>query len=181
MQHAVDKFAEFERELLHDRFADFERAVLQDNIALCDTKAGLLLAFTGAMVIYCIDAFVTVQPVPGPWAFLVGPLIRVVLAGAGVGFLVSAQFSLTTILPRIMRGHADHVFWESPVFKLPVAEYVAAMEALDADTQRNDKLQHLHLLAGICRRKFGHFRLAIHLAQIAFVILVVGEMLRVVG
>ena len=176
-----DQLGDIERDILHDRFADFERGVLQDNIALCDTKAGLLLAFTGAMVIFCLDAFVTVRVAPGPYEKVVEPAVRTLLILGAAGFLASAQFSLTTVLPRIVRGGDDHVFWESPVFRLPVERYLAAMRSLDPVVEHTDKLRHLHLLAGICRRKFGHFQTAIRLAQVAFVALVVGELLRVVG
>jgi hypothetical protein len=176
-----DKLIGVERDVLRDRFADFERAVLQDNIALCDTKAGLLLAFTGAMVIFCIDAFVTVHAAPGAYQRFVGPAMRGLFVIATIGFLASAQFSLTTVLPRMVRGAGDHVFWESPVFKLPVERYVAEMEILDPAVERHDKLRHLHLQAGICRRKFGHFATAMRLAQLAFVALVIGEVLRVAG
>jgi hypothetical protein len=176
-----DRLSSVERDLLRDRFADFERAVLQDNIALCDTKAGLLLAFTGAMVIFCIDAFVTAHAAPGAHQQFVAETMRGLFAVAAIGFLASAQFSLTTVLPRMVRGSADHVFWESPVFKLPVERYVAEMASLDPAVERDDKLRHLHLQAGICRRKFGHFSTAMRLAQLAFVALVIGEVLRVVG
>ncbi|HZC17640.1 MAG TPA: Pycsar system effector family protein [Caulobacteraceae bacterium] len=165
----------------HNRFADFERGVLQDNIALCDTKAGLLLAFTGAMVIVCIDTIVNVRPTHGAFGGLLGPLTKIVLLLAAGGFLVSSQFSLTTVLPRIVRGREDHIFWESPVFRLPVEDYVAALNALDPAIERAEQLRHLHLLAGICRSKFQHFRAALRLGQIAFLALVAGELLRAVA
>jgi hypothetical protein len=161
----------------HNRFADFERGVLQDNIALCDTKAGLLLAFTGAMVIVCID---TLVGVPGGNAHTtwLGPAIKIVLLAAMVGFLASSQFSLTTVLPRIIRGSDDHIFWESAVFKGPVEAFVDALNNLDPAVERAEQLRHLHLLGGICRSKYAHFRTALRLGQIAFLALVAGELMR---
>ncbi|WP_242136905.1 hypothetical protein [Sphingomonas sp. TREG-RG-20F-R18-01] len=47
----VQRLDAFEADFMRERFADFERSVLQDNIILCDTKCGVLLAFTGTMVI----------------------------------------------------------------------------------------------------------------------------------
>ena len=167
-----------EQELLRDRFIEFERAVLQDNILLCDTKAGLLLAFTGAMVIFCIDALAEAHGVRSP---VINTVSKVLLWGAAAGFLVSSHYSLTTVMPRIIRGTADHIFWESPVFKLPVDQYVGVMRDIDTDLERDEKLRHLHLLAGICGRKFSHFGAGMRLGRIAFVVLVVALALRVVA
>lgn len=173
-----DRVVDLERELLRDRFIDFERSVLQENIALCDTKAGLLLAFTGGLVVFCIDAFVTLKLEPTSYLRVLAPIIKGLLMIAAIGFLASAQFSLITVLPRIRRGRVDHVFWEAPIFKLPLEGYVEAMEALLVHEERTDKLGHLHLLAGICRNKYRHFQASMRLAQVAFVALIARELLR---
>jgi len=156
----------------HERFMDFERAVLQDNIILCDAKSGVLLAFSGGLVIFCIDAFVAAHQAAGRSI----SITEVLLALAGLAFLVSCHFTLTTVVPRLVRGRDDHIFWESSVFKLPVETYVAAMEALDPDVERRDMLRHLHMLSGICRTKFWHFGCAIRIAQLGFVLLVMAEL-----
>jgi len=169
-----------DRDATRDRFADFEREVLQDNIALCDTKAGLLLAFSGAMVIFCIDAFARAHAAANGGA-PIGIVIQAAIGLAAAGFLASAQFSLTTVLPRMIRGGSDHIFWESPVFKLPLERYLAEMEGVSPAIERRDMLRHLHLQAQICRSKFRHFLIAMRLAQIAFAALVLGEVLRVAG
>jgi Family of unknown function (DUF5706) len=158
----------------HERFMDFERGVLQDNIILCDAKSGVLLAFSGAMVIFCIGAFVDAHQASGRSI----TLMEVLLALAGLAFLVSCHFALTTVVPRLVRGRDDHIFWESSVFKLPVETYVAKMEALDPEVERRDMLRHLHMLSGICRSKFWHFGWAIRIAQLGFVLLVIAELTR---
>jgi hypothetical protein len=160
-----------------DHFVDFERGVLQDNIILSDAKSGALLAFSGGMVIFCIDAFIGAHALTG----LLHAAIAFLFLGAAGAFLVSCHFSLTTVMPRLVRGADDHIFWESPAFRLPVEAYVKHMEALDAETERRDKLRHLHLLAGICRRKFSHFLRAIRIAQIGFGLLVIAELSRILG
>ena len=178
MVSVVERFAQIERELLHERFADFERAVLQDNIVLCDAKSGVLLAFGGAMVIFCIDAFVNGRGVGmgGLWH-----AANALFLVSAVGFLVSCHFSLTTVIPRLRRGSDDHIFWEAPVFDLPVEAYVKKMEALDVVMERRDKLGHLHMLAGICRTKFNHFQLAIRFGQAGFLVLVLAELARIIA
>ncbi len=143
---------------------------------LCDAKCGVLLAFDGAMVIFCIDAFVG-------WARRGGLLheaTHLLFLLAAALFLVSCHFSLTTVLPRLHRGRDDHIFWEAPVFGLPVEAYVAQMEKLDPETERHDKLRHLHMLAGICRKKFSQFQLAIRSGQAGFLVLVLAELARIV-
>jgi len=163
---------------LRDRFADFERGVLQDNIILCDSKSGVLLAFAGAMAIFCVDTFVTLQR-----GAPVRDVAREVPIGlflvAALAFIVSCHFALTTVAPRIRRGKPDHIFWEAPVFSLSEDQYVAEMRQLDVSTGWSDKLRHLHMLAGICKTKFSRFRIAIKLAQAGFLVLVLAELGRV--
>ncbi len=178
MVSVVERFAQIERDLLHERFADFERAVLQDNIVLCDAKSGVLLAFDGAMVIFCIDAFVGGRD--GGFALLHQAANALFLVSAAA-FLVSCHFSLTTVLPRLRRGRDDHIFWEAPIFDLPVERYVEQMERLDVVMERRDKLCHLHMLAGICRTKFAHFQRAIRFGQTGFLVLVLAELARIIA
>jgi hypothetical protein len=174
----MHEIARIERELIHERFAAFERGVLQDNIILCDAKSGVLLAFDGAMVIFCIDAFVGGR---APHLGLEHGLTNALFLLAAGAFLISCHFSLTTVLPRLRRGRDDHIFWEATVFDLPVDQYVEAMEKIDLERERHDKLSHLHMLAGICREKFRHFQIAIRSGQAAFLLLVAAELARLVS
>jgi hypothetical protein len=96
------------------------------------------------------------------------------------GFLVAAMFSLSTVQPRVVRTGHDHVFWDSAVFRLPVAEYLAVMKSLDPAVARDDKLRHLHLLAGICRNKIRHFRTSLLVAEAGFLALVAAQLARVI-
>ena len=174
MVATAEQLKQLERQIVRDQFADFERAVLQDNIVLCDAKSGVLLAFSGAMVIFCIDAFLETRHAETS----LGTMINIFLLISAAVFLVSCHFSLSTVIPRLIRGRDDHIFWESSVFKLPVDQYIAAMEAVDTDTERRDKLHHVHMLASICRMKFRHFFLAIRAGQVGFLLLVATELAR---
>jgi hypothetical protein len=180
MPSTIEKLGQIERDVLHERFAYFERGVLQDNIILCDAKSGVLLAFTGAMIVFCLDTFVSLQraaPAADPWRQFAHALFLL----AALGFLVSCYFSLATVVPRLRRGKADHVFWEAPVFRLSEDAYVAEMEKLDTKIERNDMLRHLYLLAGVCRTKFNHFQVAIRFGQIGFLTLVLAEFGRIIS
>jgi hypothetical protein len=166
-----------ERDILQERFVDFERAVLQENIVLCDHKSGVLLAFTGAMVVYCVSELGGhfAGGLRGWMGFVVPGAILI----AALAFLISSSFSLSTVMPRIRRGVTeDHIFWEAPAFKLPVEEYVAVMMGLDPVREHHEKLRHLHTLAAICRSKYANLRQAMTFAIVGFAVLVVGELIK---
>ncbi|SFK68996.1 Pycsar system effector family protein [Methylocapsa palsarum] len=174
----LERFEIFEDEFLHETFADFERAVLQDNITLCDAKSGILLTFTGAVVIFCLNG-VNLAPEPhriADWASL-GETVGYI--GAAASCLISCAFSFATIKPRIQREHVDdHIFWEAPAFRLPVESYIARMHAMDLRSAHDEKLRHLHALAGICRTKYAHLGHAMNFALAGFVLLVLAELAR---
>lgn len=166
---------ELEDDAMRDRFADFERAVLQDNIILCDQKSGILLAFAAALILICLDGF------KGAGIHEAGLAVRAaqgLLGLAGLAFLVCSYFALTTVTPRIRRGRDDHIFWESPVFRLPVEDYVARFRAMDAALERDNRARYLHMLAAICRTKYRHFALALRFGQGGFLALVAAELLH---
>ena len=166
-----------DRDLLQERFVEFERAVLQENIVLCDHKSGVLLAFTGAMVVYCVSELGG-HPL-GSLRGAVSMVAPAALALSALAFLISSSFSLSTGMPRIVRGVTeDHIFWEAPAFKLPVEEYVAVMMGLDSRREHHEKLRHLHTLAAICRSKFANLRHAMTFAIVGFAVLVVGELIK---
>jgi hypothetical protein len=174
-----ERFSRVEAAFLHERFADFERAVLQDNIILCDAKMGILVAFAGAMVIYCIDMAGRSGALRGgsswisaaeAWGF----------AAAAVGFFVTCAFALVAIAPRVRPHQAedDYIFWSARVFRQPLPAFLDEMHGLDVQVEHENKLRHLHVLAGVCRDKFAHLRLAMSAAAATFVLLVLVELAR---
>jgi hypothetical protein len=178
---SADRFSRVEAAFLHERFADFERGVLQDNIILCDAKMGILVAFAGAMVIYCIDmagrsgvlrrtsSWISTAEA---WGF----------AAAAIGFLVTCAFALAAIAPRV-RPHqvnADYVFWGARAYRQPLPAFLEEMHGLDVEVEHENKLRHLYILAGVCRDKFAHLRLAMGAAAAAFVLLVLVELAHAV-
>ncbi len=179
MEEAVeDQLESIEDDLLSDTFVDFERSVLQDNIALFDTKAAAVLAFSGVMVLYSIDSIATFHAAAGPHAGLVTAVVRALFGVSAAGFLLSAVFSLSTVRPRVAKGAEGHVFWDAAVYRLPIAGYLKAMKGLDPAQAREEKLRHLHLLAGICRNKVRDFRTSLYVAEGAFMALVAAELAR---
>lgn len=175
----ADRFSKVEAAFLHERFADFERAVLQDNIILCDAKMGILVAFAGAMVIYCIDRVGRAGALRGGTSWI--PTAEAWgYAAAAVGFFFTCAFALAAIAPRVRPHQAndDYVFWAARVFRQPLAPFLEEMKGLDVHVEHENKLRHLHILASVCRDKFAHLRLAMHAAAAAFMLLVLVELAR---
>jgi hypothetical protein len=159
-------------EEMRDRFADFERGVLQDNIILCDQKAGILLAFAAAMILVSLEGFSS----PEVRKFAAMALVaRGAFVVSALAFLASSSLALATVVPRIRKGPDDHIFWESPVFKLPVDQYVASFRDMDVERERENRLRYLHTMAAICRSKYRHFAAALRLGQLGFIALVAAE------
>lgn len=172
------RLGHLEREWAQESFADFERAVLQDNIILCDTKSGVLLAFTGAMVLFALDSFTKATgaawlgrsgAVLAPGAFLI----------SAAALLVSCASSLSTVWPRLRRTPSGgHVFWESTAFTGPAEAYMREMRNLPLAVQYDEKLLHLYTLAGVCRAKYSHLRHAMYFALVGFLMLLVAELIK---
>jgi hypothetical protein len=165
-----------EDDRMRDRFADFERAVLQDNIILCDQKSGILLAFAAALILICLEGFKSADVHAA--AGFAARAAQGLLGLAGLAFLVCSYFALTTVTPRIRRGRDDHIFWESPVFKLPVEDYVARFRVMDVAAERDNRTRYLHMLAAICRTKYRHFAVALRFGQAGFIALVLAELIH---
>lgn len=174
-----DRFTRVEAAFLHERFADFERGVLQDNIILCDAKMGILVAFAGAMVIYCIDMAGRSGALRGGSAW---PSMAEAggFATAAIGFFVTCAFALAAIAPRIrpLQADDDYIFWGARVFRRPLPAFLEEMHGLDVELEHDNKLRHIHVLAGVCRDKFAHLRQAMNAAAAAFVVLVLTELAR---
>lgn len=156
-----------------DAFADFERGVLQDNIMLCDQKSGILLAFSAAMVLVCLQGLGAAPKEAGQWLTLA---IRAGFVVGTIAFLVSCYFALATVTPRIRKGPDDHILWESSVFKLPVDDYVARFREMNVELERENRLRYLHTLAAICRTKFRRFAQAMQFGMAGFIALLAAEL-----
>ena len=174
MDH-LDRLERLEHHLRSDRFAEFTRGALQDNIILCDQKAGILLAFSSALVLFCAQSFGDVHPIGAPWNIKLSSGLLVLSA---VGFIGSCYFALMSVAPRIRKGPDDHIFWGSSAYDVAAEIYIDRFENADPDKEMRDKLRHLHTLAGICRDKYGAFKHGLRLALISFFPLVFAEMLR---
>lgn len=129
-------------------------------------------------MILCLDAVTNVTGAAwlARWGSVVGPGAFAVAAAL---LLVSCGYSLWAVRPRLVRTIADdHIFWESPSFAGSAEAYADGVHQLSAADMTDEKLHHLHTLAGICRAKYRHFRRAMDFATLGFMILMVAEVAR---
>jgi len=153
-----------------------ERHVLQDNIILCDTKCGILLAFSALIIQWCLDNVLTLSGYKGAGLPLVCARIEMVLyAFAVLSLFVTIGFTWRVIRPRI-RTTDDHIFWGAKFFNQSEEAFMQTIQNVKGDVLAKDMLHHLHVLAGICREKFENFRCAAIAAELSagFVLLAVS-------
>jgi len=159
-----------------DSFADFERGILQDNIALCDGKSGILLAFASAAVLFCAQSLVRPGPTDPKTLFWT---INALVLLSGSGFLASSYYALLTVKPRFVVSSDDKLYWGSSIFLQSADAYVAAMRASDPHGDSEEKLRHLHALASVCRSKYRGMARSLTLSQWSFLPLLGAQLLRV--
>jgi len=174
---AAQELAQVSAERAEDSFADFQRAVLQDNISLCDIKAGVLLAFSGALVVFCLDASFGGEK-PAGIAF---DLPTALMLASAAGFFLSCHLALLCVAPRVHVRGRDHLYWGSPVFRTSGDKFVAAMRKMKPMAEHEEKLRHVHGLASICRRKFRYLDLAIRAGLLGFLLLMASELTRAIA
>lgn len=158
-------------------FVGFERDVLHGNIGLCDQKSGILLAFSAAMVVYCLQALSGAADSAAGRGWQIAIHVLYLLGTAG--FFLAAYFALRVIRPRLHRHANDYVFWESDLFLLSEPDFLSSISALDSEALEGAMRQHLHRLADICRRKFANMSYAIMCGEIAFLTVVAAELVRI--
>jgi Family of unknown function (DUF5706) len=153
-----------------------ERHVLQDNIILCDTKCGILLAFSALIIEWCLDKVLTLSGYNVAGLPLVFARIEMVLyAFAVLSLFVTIGFTWRVIRPRL-RTTDDHIFWGAKFFNQSEEAFMQTIQNVKGEVLGKDMLRHLHVLAGICRDKFQNFRCAAIAAEFStgFVLLAVS-------
>lgn len=160
-------------------YITFEREVLHDNIALCDQKAGVLLALSAVLVVFCLQSL----PVPKNLQSSLGPALsqymNVSYAIAIVGFAVVAFLSLQVVAPRFLGSRSDHIFWKSHIFDLPVDQFVSQLGAIDSTDLQKEMVTHLRLLGRVCSRKYAYLGWSLFFGELSFISAVLAEAFRV--
>ncbi|KRV47470.1 integral membrane plasmid transfer protein [Wenjunlia vitaminophila] len=145
----------------HANLAD-AKGDLKAEIARTDTKAGLLLAFTGTVLAGVLAAAATIDVV----------LPALVVAGVACGVLAGAAMVLLTAVRPHLGGddRASFPYWA----RLTTEQITAAMR----DDRRADVVR---VLSGIAVRKYCALQRAVDLIRLAVVLLALAVLVAAAG
>ena len=143
-----------------ESYSAFQLEILHHAITVADQKAAFILALALAFAVTALPP--TIHLLHGH-AYLSGSLG---LLGE-LGMLVGGVAAFLTVAPRIVaRSVASDTYWASPIFKGPAEAYAAHMLQVSPSELSAKTLRHLHLIAGICRRKYLQLQIAFYAAPI---------------
>jgi hypothetical protein len=140
------------------RFAEESHQYVSDHIKLADQKAAFF--FTAATALL---AFLYQNRVSQVW--LKKPLmqwnvldISAFLSMAALA--VGALFALFVLMPRLPGSRRGYVFWEAIAEYQSARQYSDDLSTLSQSTFAQQKAEHTHELAIVCRAKYRHLRSA---------------------
>ena len=95
-------------------------------------------------------------------------LARMVLGLAGEAAMIATCVAgYLTVAPRIVgKTITSNTYWASTIFNGPLNAYVAHIQRLSVAELEATTLSHLHISAGICRRKYQRLHLAFYIAPV---------------
>lgn len=154
------------------------RISIHDDVALVDQKTGILIAFSGAAIGFCLD-HVRAGAIAGsgilPHAAAI--IAQIMFWTATFFFGVSIYIALRVVRPRVLASGGSSLFWKSPLYDLAPKDFVKRIDSMPVTELEQDMLLDLRSIAIICRTKFDHFRRALRFGEIAFVLAVMAEIL----
>jgi hypothetical protein len=156
-----------------------EQRVLQDNINLVDAKSGILMAISGGLIARDLDKFYELATASGAWS--IATTSSLILYGIALaGFFLTAYFTWFVLRPRLVKTN-DYVYWGSDAFLRGEKHYIDLVDAATPEEVRHHFLQHIYVLARICRRKFAFFVSAMRTAEISLLTTLGAEITRYVS
>ncbi len=157
---------------------ELARNSIHDDVALVDQKTGILIAFSGFAIPFCIDH---VQGVAAASSLLLPRAASIIAQTlfwlAAFLFGVSIYIALRVVRPRVLKSGGTSLFWKSAIYDLSPTEFVQRIDSMPIEDLERDTLLDLRSIAIICRTKFDHFRRSLRFAEIAFVVAVAAEVL----
>jgi hypothetical protein len=156
-----------------------EQRVLQDNINLVDAKSGILMAISGGLIARDLDKFYELATASGAWS--IATTASLILYGIALaGFFLTAYLTWFVLRPRLVKTN-DYVYWGSDAFLRGEKHYIDLVDAATPEEVRHHFLQHIYVLARICRRKFAFFVSAMRTAKISLLTTLGAEITRYVS
>jgi hypothetical protein len=158
-------------------YVAMERDVLQDNIILVDAKSGILMAFCAVVVFRCFDKLQEIKTVVASTCPCGLTASAILYWLAVLGLLVTTIFAWKVVKPRITKTN-DLIYWGADAFLHDLNHFTTAVQSIGQTTLGQDVLQHLFVLAAICRKKFESFNRAIVAAEVSVTLALAAEAFR---
>jgi|HubBroStandDraft_5_1064220.scaffolds.fasta_scaffold106106_2 hypothetical protein len=160
-----------------EKYINYEQGVLQHAISVADAKATFVLTISlGLAVFYLPDVL-------GASAAAGSILARALAVITELTLLSSGAAAFFTVLPRVNSSETDSdIAWMSKGFLGPAAGFIERCKTeITLDRLQADQLNHLHILARICRAKYRDLRLALWLIPAGLAFLICGKLLPVLS
>ena len=155
-----------------EKYINYEQGVLQHAISVADAKATFVLTISlGLAVFYLPDVFALSQHAGSAVAMIMAVVTELALLGSGAA-------AFFTVLPRITASATDSdIAWMSTGFMGSAASFVDRCRGeMSLERLQTDQLNHLFILASICRKKYNGLRLALWLIPAGLLCLVCGKL-----
>ena len=154
------------------KYITYEQGGLQHAISVADAKATFVLTISlGLAVFYLPD--VLGASVGGGF-----PLVKVLAVITELTLLGSGAAAFFTVLPRVSASTTDSdIAWMSTGFRGSASHYVdRCKREITLERLQADQLNHLFILARICRQKYTDLRFALWLIPAGLMFLICGKL-----
>jgi hypothetical protein len=155
-----------------EKYINYEQGVLQHAISVADAKATFVLTISLGLAVFYLPDVLGASPGEGlSVARLFALITELVLLASGAA-------AFFTVLPRVTASASDSdIAWMSTGFTGTPAHFVERCRAeISLERLQTDQLNHLFILASICRKKYNGLRLALWLIPAGLLCLVCGKL-----
>jgi hypothetical protein len=164
------------------KFAEETHQYIRDNIRLADQKATFF--FTAATALL---AFLYQNRVSEYWLkpVMTWNILDICAFGAMISLAIGALLSLSVVMPRLPGSRRGFLFWEAIAEFDSGRQYADDLATLSQATLAQQKAEHCHDLAKVCRAKYQWLKIALVVcgvgltfAVIVFLVLIPGGGIR---
>ena len=154
-------------------YIPYELSVLHHAIIVADAKASFVLTVSLGLAVFCLPDLFSIARSAG------SPAAKILVLATELVFLASGTAAFFTVLPRVDRSSAgSDIAWMSEGFMGPINVFVErSKQQLTLDKLQTDQLNHLYVLAKICREKYKGLRLALWLIPLGLGCFVISRLL----
>jgi hypothetical protein len=156
-----------------DKYINYEQGVLQHAISVADAKATFVLTIALALALFSLpDVLIAFHGADSLGHRLFAVVTELILLGSG-----GAAFF--TVLPRVSSVTSDTaIAWMSKVFSGTAPDFIdQCRSGVTLERLQVDQLNHLYILARICREKYRDLRLALWFIPLGLAFLICERLL----